>query len=882
MRSLREKLPQALEALDKIKGEYRRFYQESMDETRSFDSAMRALLYDIDQIICIRLDLGSAAPKSPSPDAPEEGEAAAGEAEEEEKEQEEAEVIYDDEEQTIGEEYDYLTLKNDRRLYIQDVIHPQHAHHRVGILVIPHKLEVEIEEEKRLKEEADAEAEEIRAAQGKPEPEPEAPAAEEEELDENGEPIVKEPKYVSDPMVSPHNPFSAWGNEPLLEVLEIPVSSLIAVRRTQRRALLEYKSEQDVDVLSDTDAVVKEEQESLTVQLDERIRQWAPRPGRAEMDVYEVRDTQLHQHASKKDRHVGALSMRAAVQQSHFTSLLAETERALKEHCKAQKVRIKALENATNTSQLSNYERLAKLNDFDFNEAAKARQLAIQDFSNESLASLKKMNKQFIDACHLFEELGGPTGKGGTYNPEEITEYRKHLDALNSDASERSKEWTEYAEGVLERHKTRAKEELDSFVEAMKNVEMDITLLEAVDKEVRSCSLLQQQHVSAHDALVDALDAKIIELEALCAGATQSTLGSSMTMKTVEVGDDEEEEEFQENAASIRVLQTLYSVRWRIRDRTIFMQCLQSQLEFEPLDLMPPRAPAQPPCPDALQEDESLQRLRDRLWVPVPEAEEGAELPPPEEDAEAKEALLPPRAPAQPPCPDALQEDESLQRLRDRLWVPVPEAEEGAELHPPEEDAEAKEALLPPRFVKVGKTDERPKDKESVVAHFEEAVNQIQDRQKAALEQLVGNYFEDLGEREITRKAGAPASTADRYIPDNVEDFNIKNAARLEVLRTTAMETQKNRVRYLRSVVARISTVLARVPGESPRVSLFPLSCACACVRACVCECVCAGVRACMCVCVCVCVRAVRAVHAARSCVRASAIFCMLLAVGQS
>jgi hypothetical protein len=92
-------------------------------------------------------------------------------------------------------------------------------------------------------------------------------------------------------------------------VLEIPLSSLVAIRRTQRRALLEYKSEQDVDVLQDTDAVVKEEQETLTVQLDERLRQWAPRPGRAEMDVYELRDTQLHQHGSKKDRHVGALSV---------------------------------------------------------------------------------------------------------------------------------------------------------------------------------------------------------------------------------------------------------------------------------------------------------------------------------------------------------------------------------------------------------------------------------------------------------------------------------------------------------------------------------------------------------------------------------------------
>ena len=49
--TLREKLPQALEALEKIKNEYRRFYDESMEETRSFDSGMRALLYSIDQVL---------------------------------------------------------------------------------------------------------------------------------------------------------------------------------------------------------------------------------------------------------------------------------------------------------------------------------------------------------------------------------------------------------------------------------------------------------------------------------------------------------------------------------------------------------------------------------------------------------------------------------------------------------------------------------------------------------------------------------------------------------------------------------------------------------------------------------------------------------------
>ena len=71
--SLREKLPQALEALDKIKQEYRRFYDESMEETRSFDTGMRSLLYNIEQVIFTRRALGSALPKAPTPA---EGEAA--------------------------------------------------------------------------------------------------------------------------------------------------------------------------------------------------------------------------------------------------------------------------------------------------------------------------------------------------------------------------------------------------------------------------------------------------------------------------------------------------------------------------------------------------------------------------------------------------------------------------------------------------------------------------------------------------------------------------------------------------------------------------------------------------------------------------------------
>lgn len=34
----------------------------------------------------------------------------------------------------------------------------------------------------------------------------------------------------ADAMISPVNPFSTWGNEPLIEVLELPIESMIAVR----------------------------------------------------------------------------------------------------------------------------------------------------------------------------------------------------------------------------------------------------------------------------------------------------------------------------------------------------------------------------------------------------------------------------------------------------------------------------------------------------------------------------------------------------------------------------------------------------------------------------------------------------------------------------
>lgn len=94
----------------------------------------------------------------------------------------------------------------------------------------------------------------------------------------------------------------------------------------------------------------------------------------------------------------------------------------------------------------------------------------------------------------------------------------------------------------------------------------------------------------------------------------------------------------------------------------------------------------------------------------------------------------------------------------------------------------------------------------------QEAIERIQEKQKEALDELGSKYYEELGEREITRKHGDPACTPERYIPATAAELQEMNAARLQELKDGAEQTLKAKVRYFRSMVARLTTAMSRVP----------------------------------------------------------------------
>lgn len=770
--SLQANLPLALAALDQIKAEYRRYYDFSMNLTREYNGGVRTMLQSIDDDMLRMLGLSR---EQPPPREKEPATAAESQPPPDGEDVPEAveQIQYDDEEKLEGEEYDFVTTKSGGLSFVLDTKHPEHAHHRIGLMLIPHmpppppKPEGEEDEEGADEQEAEAE----------PVPEEEE---EEDELDADGQPILDEEgnpkkklrktKFVPDAMVSPINPFSAWGNEPLIEVLELPVETLIAVRRAQRRQLLEYKEEQDTIATEDMETIVRDEQEQLVEQLDERIRRWAPRPGRAEMDVYEVRDTQLHQHMSRTDRHVGALSVRASIQQSHFSSLYSTAETELKRHIASQKARVVSLAFASNTSQLGNYQRLAKQESTSFIESVTSRAEGIESYSAECMAGLRKMNKQFLDSCHIFPDLGG-SRQDGMYNPDEVAVFKERLDELDMDVVERADVWVKHAREQAEMHDERSKEALEEFHAAIKDVETDIVLLEAVDKQVRTCSLLQLQEQNANDAAMEALDANLTLLENLCEGVPLSTT----TMKMNKL-DEEAEAALHGKPLSIRILQCLKSIRWRVHARAQYLGCLESNIELSEVACVPP-LPEQQPAP------------------PLPET--------PAPPDEGKEEVKP-------------TESANLAALRSRIWPEPAVGEEGtgAAADAAEgDDAEGENSgkkywdKVLSRYPLL----EREDKEQYPEANFMDALASIHERQKEALHSLVEEYYGSLGDREITRKQGDPACSATRYIPSSLEEFDEKNNKTLQDLHEGAVEYLHQKVRQYRTQIAKLSSTMPKV-----------------------------------------------------------------------
>ena len=209
----------------------------------------------------------------------------------------------------------------------------------------------------------------------------------------------------------------------LIEAFAVNQDLLDTVRRTLRRGLLQFCLQQCGQLQLQVNDTAKEERQQATIVLDDYLRKHRPRAGHLEMHLYEVRDTQLQQHADKLSRLVLAFAQRAAQQQPVFRSSMKSMEEKLQEYRLEQSKRTKDLDTASGSAALKTLTDAASRTQMQFVQELKKWKVKMAAQADDARAALVSSSNSALQFMATFEN-------GGNYNPEELEASRSRLQVL--------------------------------------------------------------------------------------------------------------------------------------------------------------------------------------------------------------------------------------------------------------------------------------------------------------------------------------------------------------------------------------------------------------------------------------------------------------------
>jgi hypothetical protein len=361
----------------------------------------------------------------------------------------------------------------------------------------------------------------------------------------------------------------------LIEAFAMNQDLLDTVRSTLRRGLLQFCLQQCGQLQSQVSDAAKDEKQQATIALDEYLRKHRPRAGHLEMHLYEVRDTQLQQHADKLSRLVLAFAQRAAQQQPVFRSNMKSMEERLHAYKLEQSKRIKDLDTASGSAALKTLTDAATRTQMQFAQELKKWKVKMAAQADDSRAALVSSSNSALQFMSTFEN-------GGNYNPEELEASRARLQVLIADAEKRQVAWDAAVDEAVVKHGIEADQALKEFTDLVKNVARDLDVAESAEKEARAAELARQMQSADNDRAMETLSAKVQRIEKLTSAhaavatsesANRPSATSAVTMSVL-----------QAVCVASELMRELASCRWRIRSRAKFLECLVT-------DMPPDKAP---------------------------------------------------------------------------------------------------------------------------------------------------------------------------------------------------------------------------------------------------------------------------------------------------
>jgi hypothetical protein len=292
------------------------------------------------------------------------------------------------------------------------------------------------------------------------------------------------------------------------------------------------------------------------------------------MHVYEVRDTQLQQHADKLSRLVLAFAQRAAQQQPVFRSSMKSMEDRLQAYKLEQSKRIKDLDTASGSAALKTLTDAATRTQLQFSQELKKWKTKMATQADDARAALVSSSNSALQFMSTFEN-------GGNYNPEELEASRSRLQVLIADAEKRQSAWDAAVDEAIVKHGAEAEQALKEFTDLVKNVARDLDMAESAEKEARAAELARQMQSADNDRAMEVLIGKVERIEKLTAAHAAAATSESATRPAAGGAALVTAAVLESVCVASVLMRELTSCRWRVRSRAKFLECLVTDMAVD-------------------------------------------------------------------------------------------------------------------------------------------------------------------------------------------------------------------------------------------------------------------------------------------------------------
>mmetsp|Transcript_4312 Transcript_4312/g.13900 ORF Transcript_4312/g.13900 Transcript_4312/m.13900 type:complete len:1246 (-) Transcript_4312:278-4015(-) len=306
---------------------------------------------------------------------------------------------------------------------------------------------------------------------------------------------------------------SLSGERASLSVILEPAELALRLRLDLACRCLSWHETHAAFVLEKAKAESIEMQESLTMELDERLMAHRPRPGQVETGTLADRDEELLAHRERFMRHVKAVRTRRATVQHATEAALDAWRKSETEHLgQLEKLRA-ALRNEKNVyaPTLLRLGREAEAAHASFLTSLDGRRDELFTANAGAMRALRDFNEGFVATWHGF-------GAGGNFNATEVERFRGRLDEQAAMAEAEAAAADEKAARLYDQLRAKADEAKAAFDATLELNLEDVRMLEGLRLRQGQATADMRSITVASGAQQNALDEAITKVNRLLEG----------------------------------------------------------------------------------------------------------------------------------------------------------------------------------------------------------------------------------------------------------------------------------------------------------------------------------------------------------------------------